>query len=179
MSASLPASLPASMLAIRAALPDYFARDLASDFAALSDKDTARANLARSITGCAIQWAHSGNDAHVKFAASLPAKGVNAARCRVALALITCKPRAMKAATLAEFENYANELCMSVHMTLTPAPATHKAPTIKAPALEAVLAAIQAGLYRPEDIAALQAALATAPTIEAPAPAPAPAPAIV
>lgn len=162
------------MLTIKAAMPDYFARDLQSDFAALSDKDTARANLARSITGCALQWAHSGNDAHVKFSASLPSKGVNAARARAALALITCKPRAMKAATLAEFEAFANELCMSVHMALTPAPkapATPKAPTIKAPALDAILAALSAGLYSPEDLAAIQSALTTAPAIEAPAPA--------
>lgn len=163
-----------TMAAIKAAMPDYFARDLSADFAALSDKDAARANLARSIAGCAIQWAHSGNDAHVKFAQTLPTKGVNAARARAALALITCKPRAMKAATLGEFENFANELFIAAHMALTPAPVAKKTPATKpttAPALDAILAALSAGLYGPEDIAALTAALTTAPAMKAPAPA--------
>jgi hypothetical protein len=162
-----------SMNTLKAEFAIFFARDLASDFAALSDKNAARENLANTLAGCALQWAHSGNDAHIQFEKTLPTKGANAARCRAAIKLIAGKPRHLKDGSLEDFSNYGYEIYSQICVALFPTPKAApapKTPTIKAPAMADIVAAINAGLYSPEDMAVLTAALQTAP---APAPAPA------
>jgi hypothetical protein len=163
-----------SMTTLKSEFAAFFARDLKSDYAALSDKNAARENLANTLAGCALQWAHSGNDAHIQFEKTLPTKGANAARCRAAIKMIAGKPRHLHNGSLEDFSNYGYEVYSQICVALTPAPKAApapKAPIIKAPAPADILTAIAAGLYSAEDIAAITAALQTAPAIKAPAPA--------
>jgi hypothetical protein len=163
-----------SMNTLKGEFRPFFSRDLQTDYDSLSDKNAARENLANTLAGCALQWAHSGNDAHIQFEKTLTTKGANAARCRAAIKLIAGKPRHMAGASLEDFNNYGYAIYAQICAALTPAPKAApvpKAPTIKAPALNDILTALSAGLYSPEDIAAITEALQTAPTIKAPAPA--------
>lgn len=174
----------ASMAAIRATLPTFFALDVAAIIRALSDKQETRAMLARALTGAALERAQSGNAPALMGADSAldTVKG-KAARQMIDNALShvrAIKPRTLSGQSIEAFTAFANDTHSQIVALLTPAPvaAKPKAPAVnwkeRAERAEAAHAALMA--YADSLAAMLAASGATAPAVPvgatlAPAPA--------
>lgn len=124
----------ATMAAIKGAMPQFFALNVASIIKATTDKGEHVAMLARALTGAALERAQSGNSPALTGADSaLDSVKGKAAKQRIDNALShvrAIKPRAMAAATIAQYEAYANDTYSQLAAMLTPpaaAPRTAKA----------------------------------------------------
>lgn len=139
---------PVTFATVKAANPDLFALSIIDAVASTYDKDSARATIARAITGAALEWAMSGNDARLKSArAALEGKGKGQAVRKAAIAAIDSVKGANKARHLSGSDMPAIDAWIGEAITLsiaalTPAPAAPKvsktapsAPIVSAPAL--------------------------------------------
>jgi hypothetical protein len=123
-----------TFVTVKAANPDLFALSIVDAVASTYDKDSARATIARAITGAALEWAMSGNDARLKSArAALEGKGKGQAVRKLAVAAIDSVKGANKARHLAgsgmpAIDAWIGEALSTITVVLTPAPAAPKAP---------------------------------------------------
>ena len=125
----------ATMVALRAAMPQYFTLSAASLIKSLSDKAQTVTMLAHALTGAAIERAQSGNAPALTGADSAleTVKG-KALRQRVdnALSIVRAvKSRGMSAATVADYEIFASETYSQLCAALTPPAPTAKPATAK------------------------------------------------
>ena len=125
----------ATMVALRAAMPRYFTLSAAGLIKSLSDKAQTVTMLAHALTGAAIERAQSGNAPALSGADSAleTVKG-KALRQRVdnALSIVRAvKSRGMSAATVADYEIFANDTYSQLCAALTPPAPAAKPATAK------------------------------------------------
>lgn len=120
---------PVLFATVKAANPDLFALSIVDAVASTYDKDSARATIARAITGAALEWAMSGNDARLKTArAALEGKGKGQAVRKAAIAAIDSvkganKARHLSGSDMPAIDAWIGEALSTVTVVLTPAPA--------------------------------------------------------
>lgn len=148
--ATTPATTPVLFATVKAANPDLFALSIVDAVASTYDKESARATIARAITGAALEWAMSGNDARLKSArAALEGKGKGQAVRKSAIAAIDSvkganKARHLSGSDMPTIDAWIGEAVTLSIAALTPAPVAPKAPKnapsapiVSAPALVA------------------------------------------
>lgn len=132
--ATTGATKGASMAAIKGAMPQYFALNVASIIRATTDKSEHVAMLARALTGAALERAQSGNaPAMVGADSALESVKGKATKQRIDNALShvrAIKARGMSAAPVADYQAFANNTYSQLVALLTPpAPAAKPAKT--------------------------------------------------
>ena len=136
---------------VKAAFPELFALSIVDAVASSYDKDIAREVIARAITGAALEWAMSGNDARLKAArAALEGKGKGQKVRALAILAIdsikgACKARALAGSDMDTIEAWIVESSARAVDALTPVPAAPRvaktapsAATVAVPAIPAL-----------------------------------------
>ena len=175
-----PAAKTLTMIQVKSLFPELFNLQFSAVKAACLDKHAARAQLACAIVGAALEFGISGGDSRLKSAIAdcqpeVKIKGqkstIKPAMAKLnsfALAALESVRNTIKArslATLAESDliDWVAFQLNNTSVLLTPAPVTKKAPAAAAaPAavlFEECLAAIQSGVFTPEQCQALANAL--------------------
>lgn len=135
IAAAIPAAgAPVTFATVKAAFSELFTLSIYDAVASTYKKETAREVIARAITGAALEWAMSGNDARLKSArAALEGKGAGQQMRKAAIAAIdgvkaTGKARHLAGSDMPAIEAWIVASVGAAVLTLTPATAERKAP---------------------------------------------------